>query len=1123
MKGDFTRFTHRPEKHYTRVLKQQGRVDLDADWNEQGEISTQLGRREAIDVIGRCGVPESSNGFEIGINAARELEISRGRIYVDGILCSNEAEGEDDPIAISEQPDLPGYTPPSKAGNYLAYIDVWERHITYAEDPEIREVALGGPDTTTRTRTLCQVRLAPIAEVGKLTSVACRELVGTPSTGTLAAQAEVADLSENPCVVPAKAGYRGLENRLYRVEIHDAGRDAAGTQVRTPTFKWSRDNGSVVLPVDDGGVAVNEVTLKSLGRDEVLTVQVNDWVEVGGDETELAGRHGTLAQVQAVDKANLKVTLTVDVSSHAAEDHLKLRRWDHQASVAVLQDGALPIDVEIPQIALEDGVQVRFDLAATYNVGDYWVIPARTREGTVQWPLDASGDPIPQPQLGITHHYCTLALVRHSRQEWVEVKDCRRLFPPLTELGRGCCTVRVGDGSRSFGDFRSIQDAINSLPPEGGQVCVLPGDYPEHVVIENRKNVILQGCECQSRLLAVSGEPVISIRNSQKITVRTLGIRALEGRAIHLDEPSDTFLHQIELADLDIEGRDYSAILGSGTGVTVRRCAIVMFRLTKPLSEDFEIGREAAVVLRGEDLLIEYNRISVSDFVYYHFIVNIYFGASIPHGGLHIAGGSQRVVIRHNWIKGGNFNGITLGSVHHIPKEIESDDDQLMNHYSAGWFYARYSSVAFDDAGKIFNDPDPRVALAQVAVPDGPLDDVRIIDNDIDKMGGHGISVFQFFPPSEGGTMITVNDLCIEGNRIHGCLGLPQGGVPPALRGYAAYGVIALADGRNVTICDNEIRDNGNLHKSPVCGIFILQVEGLRIEGNHILYNGQQTFSRYGIRGGIVIRRASPSPPPFDRFRDSGSAPLARSPAVCIHANVVLTRDGRALEILAEGPVFVEGNRLTTLGIAGPPLDQTNFAEIDEGAAVYIVNLGSSEDLGFLLTYGLEGFQLANALRYAAADGAVKLPSPFPTQGHILFNDNQVNLEVSSYHVAASVIRLHSYDDISMEANQCACRMVDGFVDTNVVITAASLRAVDNRLQATPGRAILSGYTFGFFNATTGNQANHCIVAIGHPKLSMSPDNRVLQDLWTDDACGDFKQFEDESKPPEFPDPGYYS
>ena len=55
MKGDFTRLTFDPRKHYTGVLKQQGRVDLDADWNEYVEIRDYLSRTEAQDVIGLCG------------------------------------------------------------------------------------------------------------------------------------------------------------------------------------------------------------------------------------------------------------------------------------------------------------------------------------------------------------------------------------------------------------------------------------------------------------------------------------------------------------------------------------------------------------------------------------------------------------------------------------------------------------------------------------------------------------------------------------------------------------------------------------------------------------------------------------------------------------------------------------------------------------------------------------------------------------------------------------------------------------------------------------------------------------------------------------------------------------
>jgi len=39
MKGDFSRLRFRPDKNYTSVLQQQGRVALDADANEQCAIN----------------------------------------------------------------------------------------------------------------------------------------------------------------------------------------------------------------------------------------------------------------------------------------------------------------------------------------------------------------------------------------------------------------------------------------------------------------------------------------------------------------------------------------------------------------------------------------------------------------------------------------------------------------------------------------------------------------------------------------------------------------------------------------------------------------------------------------------------------------------------------------------------------------------------------------------------------------------------------------------------------------------------------------------------------------------------------------------------------------------------
>ena len=60
MKGDFSRTTYRPSRHYTAVLKQQGRVDLDADWNEQAAIHRQQIATRTADVLGLSGGVDSS-------------------------------------------------------------------------------------------------------------------------------------------------------------------------------------------------------------------------------------------------------------------------------------------------------------------------------------------------------------------------------------------------------------------------------------------------------------------------------------------------------------------------------------------------------------------------------------------------------------------------------------------------------------------------------------------------------------------------------------------------------------------------------------------------------------------------------------------------------------------------------------------------------------------------------------------------------------------------------------------------------------------------------------------------------------------------------------------------------
>jgi predicted phage baseplate assembly protein len=165
MTGDISRDTFSPGRHYSAVLMQQGRVQLDADWNEQRAIDRHRVETETRDLIGPTGGQAGNAGFEIGVHNKITLSIGRGNLYVDGILCQNDLQG-DGPLLFEAQEDRPGNSPLNELRGDpqvgLVYLDVWERHVTALDDDHIREVALGGPDTTTRSRTIWQAKLLPV-------------------------------------------------------------------------------------------------------------------------------------------------------------------------------------------------------------------------------------------------------------------------------------------------------------------------------------------------------------------------------------------------------------------------------------------------------------------------------------------------------------------------------------------------------------------------------------------------------------------------------------------------------------------------------------------------------------------------------------------------------------------------------------------------------------------------------------------------------------------------------------------------------------------------------------------------------------------------------------------------
>src|SRR5579864_1047191 len=110
-RGDFTRDTFHRANHVSRVLMQQGRVQLDADWNEQTSILLHYLWNLGADLIGQHG--GTTNGFKITPatnNDGTDLQIAGGHYYVDGVLCENSPaliNGTPTPPTYFTQPDGP--------------------------------------------------------------------------------------------------------------------------------------------------------------------------------------------------------------------------------------------------------------------------------------------------------------------------------------------------------------------------------------------------------------------------------------------------------------------------------------------------------------------------------------------------------------------------------------------------------------------------------------------------------------------------------------------------------------------------------------------------------------------------------------------------------------------------------------------------------------------------------------------------------------------------------------------------------------------------------------------------------------------------------------------------------
>jgi hypothetical protein len=369
VKADITRSTFRKNKKYVKVNAQQGRVQVDADWNEQIDIQEHLDQTFLNDIVGITGTPIKNSGFEISIPNPAEgnsYNIGKGRYYVDGILCENLDQKNEKKFINSkkEQEDLLDYSdkklesplsdysaaPNQGDGLYVIYLDVWQRHITFLEDPDLREVALGGANTTTRTKTVWQAKswLAlempkkpaerSIRKTKKSEAIAPKvlsedkselalenfeEWVKTVvSKGTLSAQITPPKAQITPpedgyrCLPLPESGYSGDENRLYRVEIHPSVGNTAGSPV---LFKWSRENATVTARITniEAGPKIEKkemlITIQNTGKDDRTSLGKGQWIEVTDDYHELWNLPGRILQIIDIDDKPLENKKTLHI------------------------------------------------------------------------------------------------------------------------------------------------------------------------------------------------------------------------------------------------------------------------------------------------------------------------------------------------------------------------------------------------------------------------------------------------------------------------------------------------------------------------------------------------------------------------------------------------------------------------------------------------------------------------------------------------------------------------------------------------------------------------------------------------------------------------------------------
>ena len=1183
---DVSRTLFSRAKRYSGSFMQQGRVLTDDDFNSDVELDHNDDRLSRLGVIGPYG--SADQGFAVSnpavIDGRIDFDIGPGTLWLGGLRLENP--GGQSFLRQLDWLTNPGVPAPGAGERFdLVYVTAWRQHVSAVEDGELMEPALGGPDTTTRVRPMA--RLAIAEDVGVDTcheawSVLRQRLAadGLGQVGedmalvadTNATVSFVGNGGDDLCAPEVIGGYLGAENQAIQAML------LGGDQ-----FIWGFDNAAPLyrVAVEDAGQTIRFLTEpKDVAHwpAQGQTVEVLPWGAMLSNGEKLAeefgpGHFATVDGPYNPDSATLTLTAGTAVPAGLGDEwgahfaaaeilqtrygtiapqtpYLFLRVWDRGADATpgptlTLAGGPTPLG--------NTGLRLEVN-GADRRPGDHWVIAARpqTPDHVLPWELLAGRAPH-----GIERFVGPVALIRWQGGVGEVINDCRPRFRPLTRI-RNCCTYTVGDGEVSHGDFKSIQAAVDALPPEGGEVCVLPGLYEERVALANLRDIRISGCGPRSRVVAPDAgpDPVIDIQCGRNIRIASLGIDSVTGiglraRGLAIDGKADP-IRGLKLERLEVTARDASAIDVRVTHrLELTHSHVLCAELAQDLGDAPFLGGAPAVFVEGEDIIVAENRIEARG------------GRAIrrPAGGLVIGGGTNGALVRDNIIQGGNGDGITLGHIYMAKPEVAKIfvTDYAVAVANSETYFVGYT-VIINDKGcievippGIGDDPDGEPDL--VPVPGGDLRNIEIRDNMILSMELNGIATPIAFRRARA-IITSIAGLRIDGNVIKGCATLEAPVLPMAFRIFVAFGGISLSAAEMATITGNRIEANGRSHLEPIVGIHILMAETVVISDNQIVDNGPRLDTdappKPGQRGGVVILAAGPHPtaqetaPEIAAIREIGAGMAAARavglPAVMVHDNLVQQPLGKALVVLGHGHMSISANHLTSQGTTTRDFFSALRELVADGAALpkaQILHILIDRFLGSSVTVVNTGFssELGDALLLAAVVSVARRPIRDKAQrslkvkevraekkgasvasrgwagaarllrnGEVLFNGNAVTQSFfdneRSFTLSAGLIV--SFDDVSIDANSFSSQVdfIGDFSITNLLSFGWSLRCNGNRFEETLLHTLFSAMTLGFYNNTAHNQATHCLEVSGMPALTVDGPNRILAQALNPLACG---------------------